>query len=56
MLKNFDMSDGFVFLGLPLIGTGLFFWFGLGVSLTVSGAVLLFLGVAANIAGSRKGG
>jgi len=44
------ISDVFLFLGLVLTGTGLFFWFNLGISLTIVGAVLLILGVLANIA------
>jgi len=44
------ISDAFLFLGLVLTGTGLFFWFNLVISLTIVGAVLLILGVLANIA------
>ena len=44
-MNNISFSDVLVFLGLSLLGVGLFFWFGLGVALTVSGVVLLGLGV-----------
>ena len=43
------ISDVFIILGLVLIGTGLFFWYGLGPALTVIGALMLILGVLWNI-------
>jgi len=41
-------SDVLILLGLVLLGTGLFYWFGKGVAMTVAGAVLLFMGIGAN--------
>jgi hypothetical protein len=42
--KAVDTSDVFIFLGLVLIGTGLFFWCGKGIALTVVGSLLFLLG------------
>ncbi len=42
-------------MGLCLQGVGLFYWFGIGVAITVSGNILLLIGVAANIAEVRAG-
>ena len=44
VLKKIEASDVFIFLGLVLIGTGLFFCAGLGISLTVEGLILFGLG------------
>ena len=44
-MKRIEFSDVLVFSGLSLLGVGLFFWFGVGVALTVDGALLLGLGV-----------
>lgn len=52
--RDVDVSDFLIFFGLSLVGVGLFYWFGLGVSLTVSGGLLLVIGIAANIAEGRK--
>ena len=38
-------SDIIILFGLSLVGVGLFLWFGIGVSLTVLGTILLLLGV-----------
>lgn len=54
MRRDVTISDVFVFTGLPLTGVGLFFWFGLGVALTVTGALVLLIGIAANVAEARK--
>lgn len=42
--KSIQKSDVFFFMGLPMLGIGLFFWFGLGVSLTSIGALLVCIG------------
>jgi hypothetical protein len=42
-----DAADILIFLGLILLGVGLFFWFGLGVALAVDGAVILIYGMLA---------
>lgn len=44
-MKRIDFSDVLIFMGLSLLGAGLFFWFGLGVALTIDGALLIGLGV-----------
>ena len=44
-MNRIDFSDVLIFLGLSLLGVGLFFWFGLGVALSVDGALLFGLGV-----------
>lgn len=49
------ISDGLIIVGLGSIGTGLFFWFNAGVALTVSGGILLAIGIAANIAEAGQG-
>jgi len=49
-----SISDVLIFIGLVLIGIGLFFWLGRGVALSVSGALVLLIGVAGNISESRK--
>jgi len=43
-LSKIEASDVLIFLGLVLIGTGLFFWLGKGVALTVVGTLLLCMG------------
>ena len=48
-----SISDVIIFIGLVLLGTGLFFCFSLGVSLAVVGALVFLLGIAANIADIR---
>jgi len=52
--RKVTISDLLILMGLSLIGVGLFYWFSLGVSLTVSGALLLMIGIAANVAEVRK--
>jgi hypothetical protein len=44
ILKALGFADILVFLGLTLVGVGLFLWFGIGPALTVVGALLLGLG------------
>ena len=44
------ISDLSLLVGLALVGTGLFFWFGVGPALSIPGAVVLCLGIAWNIA------
>jgi hypothetical protein len=48
-----SISDVIIFLGLVLLGTGLFFCVGLGISLAVVGALVFLLGIAANVADIR---
>jgi len=49
-----SLSDAFLIIGLVLTGTGLFFWFGLGQALTTTGALMLGLGAAWNVAEAKK--
>lgn len=44
-MKNIDFSDVLIFMGLSLLGVGLFFCVGLGVALAVDGALLIGFGV-----------
>jgi len=53
-LKSIEASDVFIFLGLVLIGTGLFFWLGLGISLTVEGILIFGLGFFGGAAKVKK--
>ena len=39
-----EATDIFIFIGLSMIGAGLFFWIGHGVALTVVGFLLLCIG------------
>ena len=39
-----EATDIFIFIGLSMIGAGLFFWFGHGIALTVVGFLLLGIG------------
>jgi len=48
-------SDYLIFMGLVLLGTGLFFWLGKGVAMAVVGALVVAMGVAANIAEAKNG-
>lgn len=45
LLKEVEKSDVFIFSGLALLGTGLFLFLGLGISLSVIGAVILAIGL-----------
>ena len=55
MLKKIEATDVFIFIGLSMIGTGLFFWFGHGVSLTTVGALFFLMGFFSGaITGIRK--
>jgi len=48
-VKSFiSKPDIFIAVGLSLLGTGLFIWFSVGVSLSVLGAIFLSLGILAN--------
>ena len=38
-----------ILIGLSALGTGLFFWFGLGQSLAIPGGIILSLGVWGSI-------
>ena len=49
------ISDILILLGLVLLGTGLFFSLGLGVALTVDGALVVAMGIAGNIAEAKNG-
>jgi len=40
-----DFADVLIFLGLSLLGVGLFLCFGLGVALAVDGVLLIGLGL-----------
>ena len=44
-----DMFDVLIFLGCALLAYGLFVLYGLGVSLSVLGAIFLFLGLSGSI-------
>ena len=37
-------SDIFMFLGLLLMGGGLFLWVGIGIAMVVTGGIILILG------------
>ena len=43
-LKKITISDIFTFLGLAQVGAGLFFLAGIGVSMTICGAIMLCMG------------
>jgi len=45
-------SDSLILIGLILLATGLFFWWGKGVALTIVGAIVVVMGVAGNISES----
>ena len=46
MKRSFiEIRDIFIIIGLSSVGTGLYFWFGLGQALAVVGAVILLLSV-----------
>ena len=53
----FDMkisiSDGIIIIGLILMGTGLFFWLGKGIALTVVGSLVALIGVGVSIESTR---
>jgi len=40
-----ELRDLLILMGLSLIGTGLYFWFGLGQALTIPGAILTLIAV-----------
>ena len=48
------IADGFILIGLALLGVGLFLWVGLPITLTIVGVVVLIMGVAGNIAQPPK--
>ncbi len=52
--KSIALSDVFIFAGLVLLGTGLFFCAGLGISFTVSGALLFGLGFLGGTVKDKK--
>ena len=52
--KKIDITDVFQFIGLVLIGTGLFFSCGLGISLTVVGMLLLSIGFFSGAIRNKK--
>ena len=54
ILKKIDATDVFQFIGLVLIGTGLYFWCGIGISLTVVGFLLLGLGFFSGALRTKK--
>lgn len=49
-----SISDVLILLGLILLGIGLFFWFGKGVSMTVTGGVMLLMGIGANASEKKQ--
>ena len=53
-LKKIEITDILQFSGLVLLGTGLFFCFGLGVSLAVIGALLVFMGFFGSAMAGQK--
>ncbi|MCP4568399.1 MAG: hypothetical protein GY841_12550 [FCB group bacterium] len=53
LIKKIDISDVFMFLGLVLIGIGLFFWFGIGPALAIPGGLLLCMGYLAGALGGK---
>lgn len=53
MLSRIETSDILIVAGLILLGLGLFLWLGRGIALTIEGALILILGIAANVAENR---
>jgi len=53
--QQIDLFDILLFLGCILIGYGLFLLNGLGFSLTVVGAIFLFIGLLGSIPALFKG-
>lgn len=49
LFKEIDVLDFFIFIGLILIGYGLFLLKGLGFSLTTVGFIFLFFGILGSI-------
>jgi hypothetical protein len=44
-VKEIDFSDVLLFLGLSLLGVGLFLWIGLPKALTVVGGLMWLMGI-----------
>jgi hypothetical protein len=44
IFEKIEQSDIMYLIGLPLLGVGLFFVYGLGLALTGAGAVFILLG------------
>lgn len=53
-MKNIDKDDILIFLGLILLGVGLFFCSGLGIALTVIGILLFGMGFFSGAVRSRR--
>ena len=48
-----SISDGIITAGLVLMGTGLFFWLGRGIALSIIGAIVTLIGVAVSVENTR---
>jgi|GEM_PF-2848830 len=44
LLKQVDQSDYLIFLGLLILGSGLYLWFGPGIALSVVGGIVTVAG------------
>ena len=44
LINKIEATDIFQFIGLSFLGIGLYFWAGIGVSLSVIGALLILMG------------
>ena len=54
LFKKIEATDVFIFIGLSMIGTGLFFWVGHGIALTVVGFLLLGIGFFSGAIRTKK--
>jgi len=50
LIKSIDLSDFLILFGLIGFGAGLYLWFGLGPALTITGFLVLLIGIL----GTRK--
>ena len=53
-IKEIEKTDVFTFIGLGLLGVGLYFCAGIGVSLSVIGSILFCMGYFAGAVRMRK--
>ena len=53
MKNRFSISDIALLLGIILIGVGIYFCGGIGIALTIDGAIILALGILWNVGESR---
>jgi len=54
-MKKIDIADVLIFLGVGLLGIGIYLWFGIAISLAVNGGILLMVGLySAGFGAKRK--